>query len=228
LYAHDEIKTQDTHYGGQKDNEENSRFHRQSNTAYINALPENYYAVGFNPVHENSSNGPTTPNSAPQRAFPKHAESRISFSGSRSEATTVNGKLDDYGRSISYDLENCCKFTSILRDNPFGVIWDISPSDVETYTRSMQVLQFFTLSSQFYVRPRSRTEITDQTRQFLYCEIFDMAGDWCGCIKLDGSWIANRQETPLHFIAISDAKSFTRNECPEWNYYIYTEREESE
>ncbi|KAN0122856.1 HET domain containing protein [Hyaloscypha variabilis] len=228
LYAHDEINTQDSHYGGQTDNEESSRFHRESNTAYINALPENYYAVGFNPVNEKSSNGPTKSSSLSRRADTKHAEARIGFSGSRPEATKVNGKLDDYGRSIRYDLEICCNFTSILPDNPFGVIRDISPSDIETYTRSMPVLQFFTLSSQFYVKPRSRTGITDQTRQILYCEIFDMAGDCCGCIKLDGSWIANRQETLLHFIAISDAKSFTRNECPEWNYYIHTEREESE
>jgi hypothetical protein len=32
----------------------------------------------------------------------------------------------------------------------------------------------------------------------------------------------------LKFIAISDAKTFTKEECPVWTYYIHKERDESE
>lgn len=171
---------------------------------------------------------PNSVSGVQQRVDTKHAESRVSFSGAQAEATKINSKLDDYGRMIRHDLEKCFKFTSILPDNPFGVIREISPSNVEMHVPYMPVLQFFTLSSWFYVKMRSRAAIMDETSQVLPYDIFDTAGDWCGCIKLASSWIANRQETLLHFIAISDAKAFTRDECPQWNYYIHVEREESE
>jgi hypothetical protein len=202
------------------------KFYRESNAAYITSLPANYYAVDSDVGQTLSSR--VVRDAAPLRAGTKHAESRVSFSGAWTETTKANGELDDYGRTIRYDLEKSCKFISILPDNPFGVIRDISPSNVGTQAYAMPVLQFFTLSSQFYVKLRNRAETANQSRQLIHCDIFDRAGDWCGCIKLDSSWIADRQETPLHFIAISDAKSFTRGECPEWNYYIHKEREESE
>jgi hypothetical protein len=222
LHAQNETYTQDTYYG------ESLRFHRESNVAYITALPENYYAANFRDTTQYTScNGWRA---APELLRPgtKHAESRVSFSGSGTETKKGIDELDDYGRTIRYDLEKGCKFTSILPDNPFGVIRDTSPGDMGMQTYSMPVLQFFTLSNQFYVKLRSRAETTDQPRQLFNCEIFDRAGDWCGCIKLASSWIANRQDIPLHFIAISDAKLFTRDECQEWNYYIHKEREESE
>jgi hypothetical protein len=48
----------------------------------------------------------------------------------------------------------------------------------------------------------------------------------CCCIRLTDSWIATRQDVLLFFIGISDAKAFTRQECPEWNYYEPRERDE--
>jgi hypothetical protein len=234
LHAQNETYTQHTFYGGREDYGESLRFHRESNAAYITALPQKYYADDSNARPNQLSNiGPyqiskTRKDAAPLRAGTKHAESEVSFSGSWTETTKANGELDDYGRTIRWDLEKCCKFTSILPDNPFGVIRDMFPGDIGTQAHAMPVLQFFTLSNQFYVKLRSRTETTDQPTQLLHCEIFDTAGDWCGCIKLASSWIADRQDTPLLFIAISDAKSFTRDECPEWNYYIHKEQEESE
>ncbi|KAH7029839.1 heterokaryon incompatibility protein-domain-containing protein [Microdochium trichocladiopsis] len=77
-------------------------------------------------------------------------------------------------------------------------------------------------------------------------DIVDKAGDWCGSIMLPprrrsshhngteneaSSRIdkgGSRGVAPVMFIALSDAKSLTEDECPVWNYYIAKEREESE
>ncbi|KLU92667.1 hypothetical protein MAPG_11611 [Magnaporthiopsis poae ATCC 64411] len=45
---------------------------------------------------------------------------------------------------------------------------------------------------------------------------------------LPHDWIAEREGQALYFIAISDAKALTMEECPVWNYYVPKEREESE
>jgi hypothetical protein len=61
-----------------------------------------------------------------------------------------------------------------------------------------------------------------------WCDVFDKAGNWCGCITLAREWIAPRQGKAFNFIAVSDAKSLTVEECLFWNYYVPKEREESE
>jgi hypothetical protein len=65
-------------------------------------------------------------------------------------------------------------------------------------------------------------------RGLVQCDIFDSSGDWCGAIVLPHEWIAEREGQALFFIAISEAKAMTMEECPVWNYYVPKEREESE
>jgi hypothetical protein len=49
------------------------------------------------------------------------------------------------------------------------------------------------------------------------CDIADRVGDWCGSIVLDEDWIEKHEErgvqTHLEFIALSEARSFTDDEC---------------
>ena len=67
-------------------------------------------------------------------------------------------------------------------------------------------------------------------------DIADEAGDWCGTIVLDSEWVSeweerkgtSIEEAKFEFLAISDAKRFTTEECETWTYYIPKEREESE
>jgi hypothetical protein len=70
----------------------------------------------------------------------------------------------------------------------------------------------------------------------------DRRGDKCGSILVDVEWLRQKQlmddgsggfndltESPeFEFIAISQAKNFTKEEFPGWSYYIPKEREESE
>ncbi|KAL8407032.1 hypothetical protein RB596_005505 [Gaeumannomyces avenae] len=52
------------------------------------------------------------------------------------------------------------------------------------------------------------------------CDIFDNTNDWCGAIMLPKPWITARQGLELVFIALSDAITFTDEECPSWNRYV--------
>lgn len=53
------------------------------------------------------------------------------------------------------------------------------------------------------------------------CDIADENKDWCGHIILNEDWVANHQDgEKSRFIAISEAKSFTKVECPNWAHYI--------
>ncbi|KAK0707287.1 heterokaryon incompatibility protein-domain-containing protein [Lasiosphaeris hirsuta] len=61
------------------------------------------------------------------------------------------------------------------------------------------------------------------------CSVVDRAGDWCGSVVLPLKWIAAGWEgVLLMFIAFSDAKGLTADECPVWSYYIPKEKDESE
>ncbi|KAL8304642.1 hypothetical protein RB597_004255 [Gaeumannomyces tritici] len=66
------------------------------------------------------------------------------------------------------------------------------------------------------------------SRPLRRCDILDDAGDWCGTITLPERWAKARNGVTRIFIAISDAKSLTEEECPVWNYYVPRERNESE
>ncbi|KAL8360709.1 hypothetical protein RB601_007086 [Gaeumannomyces tritici] len=66
------------------------------------------------------------------------------------------------------------------------------------------------------------------SRPLRRCDILDDAGDWCGTITLPERWAKARNGVTQIFIAISDAKSLTEEECPVWNYYVPRERSESE
>ena len=56
----------------------------------------------------------------------------------------------------------------------------------------------------------------------------DEIGDWCGSLVADEEWMTKSQRSKHEFIAISEAKAFTKDECDVWTYYIPKEREQSE
>lgn len=61
------------------------------------------------------------------------------------------------------------------------------------------------------------------------CDIADENKDWCGHIVLNEDWVANHQDgEKSRFIAMSEAKSFTKVECPNWAHYIPRDLEEVE
>ncbi|KAI1077542.1 heterokaryon incompatibility protein-domain-containing protein [Whalleya microplaca] len=92
----------------------------------------------------------------------------------------------------------------------------------------------------------------DDNKELRRCHIIDRLGDKCGSIVVDAKWLEEHQQgkkddrngmsngtgkhfqgeqaenTEFRFIAISEAKSFTKEEFPDWTYYIPKERSESE
>jgi hypothetical protein len=70
----------------------------------------------------------------------------------------------------------------------------------------------------------------------------DRRGDKCGSILVDVEWLHQHQlmdngsdefndlveSSEFEFIAISQAKNFTKDDFPDWSYYIPKEMEESE
>ncbi|KIW38384.1 uncharacterized protein PV06_09355 [Exophiala oligosperma] len=142
-------------------------------------------------------------------------------------------KEDAYGRPVRKGLKRGTEFTGILPDNPFGIIRGPFPKDQKDQIRAMPILQFWTWRTELFVKVRGDQEgqtstSTSMDNQRCQCDIVDKAGDWCGSIVLPRDWIAERQGVPLLFIATSDAKSLTEEECPVWNYYIPKEKDESE
>ena len=155
------------------------------------------------------------------------------------------------------DWKGKLKFNAILPDNPFGVIRLFSPppgvrmrDDRQEREQSyMPILQFRTWCTELHVvmredetgrrvkqesspKPPSSTlpsaNEAPETSNLRQCDILDKAGDWCGAIVLEGDWIRERHGHMVPFIAVSDAKGFTMDECPVWTYYIPKERDESE
>lgn len=90
----------------------------------------------------------------------------------------------------------------------------------------MAILQFHTAFKKLYVTIREPAP--DNYGDLCACDIADDYGDWCGCVMVARSWIEKWQNQRLDFIAISEAREFTKEECPVWTYYIPKEREESQ
>ena len=164
---------------------------------------------------------------------------------------------DLFGRPIRDEVKgrNATEFTGILPDNPFGIIRGPFPEDRKDHARAMPILQFWTWRTEFFVTIRrdkaasylmGNTSPTDPSgaqlpangpephaplSSLVQCDISDKGGDWCGAIMLPSTWITapKREGKTQHlFIALSDAKVFTNEECPVWNYYIPKEKDESE
>ena len=175
---------------------------------------------------------------------------------SRETDSRSDGRLeathDIFGRPVRPTLAalNGTEFTGILPDNPFGVIRGPFAADNKRredmnerdkwksggggggVRTAMPILQFWTWRTELLVTIRRETQDTWATQLgpgLCRCSVVDRAGDWCGAVVLPLKWIAaGREGAPLMFIALSDAKSLTADECPVWNYYIPKEKDESE
>jgi hypothetical protein len=147
---------------------------------------------------------------------------------SRSPMREVND--DKYGRVARPELrgKNGDRFFQILPENPFSVRHAPPPGTPRHSSefRDMPILQFWTWRMSLNIIPPEDVRNGDN-EELCRCSIADAAGDWCGSIVLNSKWIREQSSTG-HFIAMSEAKAFTMEECPTWTYYIPKERGESE
>lgn len=142
------------------------------------------------------------------------------------------------------------RFTLTLPEDPYNVLTtettqeSLSPRSVEEFP-DQPFLQFFTWRTDFYLTrcaaqshadhgqspnglENAATEPTEPLRR---CDITDHRGDKCGSVFVDTEWLRAKEdnhEMVFQFIAISDAKEFTKEEFPDWTYYIPRDRIESE
>ncbi|KAF2466592.1 uncharacterized protein BDR25DRAFT_293523 [Lindgomyces ingoldianus] len=153
---------------------------------------------------------------------------------------------DNYGRlrqvgGMSASLDKPREdFTLTLPEDPYHV----RKTSVSHRTGSYHefpdqiFLQFFTWQASFHVVPIT-TETMDSAGHvggclgpgLRRCHIMDRRGDKCGSIVVNAEWLLRQQrggKTEFEFIAISEAKAFTKEEFPDWTHYIPKERVESE
>ncbi|KAK8209356.1 heterokaryon incompatibility protein-domain-containing protein [Phyllosticta capitalensis] len=91
-------------------------------------------------------------------------------------------------------------------------------------------LCFFTYSAFFTLSRKSMSSTSfasDLQPGLRRLGILDNKGDWCGTIVLEESWMRKIGQ-PLEFLAISEARDFSLQECDSWTYYVPQRREQSE
>lgn len=137
--------------------------------------------------------------------------------------------FDDYGRLISEgfaDNEGTI-FHLTLPENPYRVVMVDYSSEPDTEFPDQPILQFWTWHTSLHL-VSSESPGPKPGKGLCRYDIADEIGDWCGSLVLDEEWITKSQRSKQEFIAISEAKTFTKDECDIWTYYIPKEREQSE
>lgn len=144
---------------------------------------------------------------------------------------------DEYGRKIPRDMARRIRrgFQQCLPDNPFRVYIEKYTSHPDKDFPDQPLLQFWTWWASLRLVQSTSTSSTDDLPGLTKFDISDAVGDWCGSIILDSTWVSNQEKmghevdgSRRDFLAISDAKSFTKEECDVWTYYVPKERENSE
>ena len=137
--------------------------------------------------------------------------------------------FDDYGRLISEGFADIKgkSFCSTLPENPYRVVMADYSSEPDKEFPDQPILQFWTWHTSLHLVP-SENPGPKPGKGLCRYDIADEIGDWCGSLVLDEEWITKSQRSKHDFIAISEAKAFTKDECDIWTYYIPKEREQSE
>ena len=186
----------------------------------------------------------------------RYSESSSESNPESDKSETEVSTHDNYGRprqgpGMSASLKKPREdFTLTLPEDPYHVRKSsASKSAGPGREFSDQIfLQFFTWHASFHVVPCTTTVAGDGGLGLglRRCHIMDQRGDKCGSIVVDAEWLEKEQRgdalvngttgdqgdktenTEFEFIAISEAKAFTKEEFPDWTYYIPKERVDSE
>lgn len=138
-------------------------------------------------------------------------------------------RYDDYGRVVSDEIANNGQkhFRLTLPENPYRVVMAEYSSEPDKEFPDQPILQFWTWHTSLHLVP-SDNPYSNLGNGLCRYDIADEIGDWCGSLVLDDRWIRNTEVSKHEFIAISEAKAFTQEECDIWTYYIPKERDQSE
>jgi hypothetical protein len=152
-----------------------------------------------------------------------------------SDIESSQNNTDDYGRPVIADngrprrdpddTGRLQDLVGIIPDNPFGVRPSQRYQDDPGFTQP--ILQFKTYRSEFYVF-RDADGSPPAESGLARCHVADRAVDWCGTVLVNEAWVKDNDGTLCSFIAVSEAKSFTDEECRNWTHYIAKDRDEVE
>lgn len=149
-------------------------------------------------------------------------------------------RYDTFGRHLPPEFQDRPGdvFYETLRENPYQVVMAKPAWGPKKEFEDQPILQFWTWMASLHLVPKEKENKKDAEilgNGLERCDIADHNGDWCGSIVLDEKWVRAQEasENGLEnsrytFIALSDAKAFTQDECDVWTYYITSEREHSE
>ncbi|KAF2270472.1 HET-domain-containing protein [Lojkania enalia] len=144
---------------------------------------------------------------------------------------------DSYGRPIPEEIynKNNESLKRTMPEYPFCVNIADPKASHDSQLPDQRYLQFCTWSALLRLLPQDRMNQSDARPDTAPClrryDIADYTGDWCGTILLDSKWgdtHVKESGTEHEFIAISDAKNFTREEKKMWTFYIPQTDEHSE
>jgi hypothetical protein len=140
--------------------------------------------------------------------------------------------IDIYGRIRRDPRQDEILFKKTLPEFPYSIDTADPQDKLDPLQRDLKYLQFFTWSAHFSLSCDSGddddAERPKRGHGLHRFDILDYKGDWCGTMVLRQDWIKKIKKEPVRkFIAISDAKAFSSEECEAWNYYIPKAREAS-
>lgn len=142
-------------------------------------------------------------------------------------------RRDTYGRDIPMEIaDHQDHFRQTLPESPYRVVMTKYSSEPDKEFPDQPILQFWTWHTTLHLAPSDDDDDPSPAGRsgsgLRRYDIADQVGDWCGSLVLDEQWIRASQSSRHEFIAISEAKAFTRDECDVWTYYTPKEREQSE
>jgi Heterokaryon incompatibility protein (HET) len=141
---------------------------------------------------------------------------------------------DAYGRLVPGEIaaEDPKHFKLTLPENPYHVNMEAYNPDPDKEFPDQPILQFWTWHTHLHIIPSDSHHATTLGPGLRRYDIADENGDWCGSIVIDDDgWMGGGKgagSSRQSFIALSEAKSFTAEECEVWTYYIAKERVQSE
>lgn len=105
------------------------------------------------------------------------------------------------------------EFKHTLPNNAFSV--RMSQGRKKPY---QPILQFWTWKSEFYVVLNS--DLPGPGASLARLDVLDKHRLWCGTVVVDEPWANRHNDKLCEFIALSDARKFTQDECTSWTYPI--------
>lgn len=124
----------------------------------------------------------------------------------REVAETIRASRDSYGRHPRWLRRPRTHFSDNIRPS-------FSP-----------FLRFYTWRCEFFIRRDH--EACSPGHKLARVDVLDQCENWCGTVVVDDNFVNDHNEGLCTFLALSETKKFTDDECPSWTYPIPKNKED--